>query len=269
MQLESATTSIWKVIGWAEKVYQPAPGMPYRAAGCCDNCGQGIRYVVTIRDQAGQTMDVGQDCAVTLVGGDELREMRRLQREYEGQLYLASVECAEAGGYRAGCEFLRRERRLEAETLYGLQLLGFRLIAKSPNVARQHREWAANVVEGILDGRGCPELTSNSADESESTGFLYELASLPPSRYMGHAGQKFAAEALFEACIPFDTDYGRSYVQKFRTRDGALLVWFSKAGGGKVGEWVRISGTVKGHEERSGEEQTVVTRCKVLDREGA
>jgi len=102
---------IWRVIGWTEKVYQPAPGMPYRAAGSCEQCGQGIRYVVTVKNQLGQTI----------------------------------------------------------------------------------------------------------------------------------------------------------YVQKYRCEDGALLVWFSKGGEGSLGEWVEISGTVKGHEERHGEEQTIMTRCKVRD----
>ncbi len=62
--LESPIT--WKVVKFEEKVFQPAPGLPWRAAGCCDKCGQSIRYVVTLKSSDGREMSVGQDCAVTL-----------------------------------------------------------------------------------------------------------------------------------------------------------------------------------------------------------
>ena len=255
---------VWKVTGWTEKVFQPCPGEPWRAAGCCENCGQSIRYVVSLRNQFGVTMEVGQDCAVTMVGGEELREIRRAEREYERRCYLESPECARADGMRAGAEFARRERAANAEITYFMQLEGFRKIAKSPNVRATDREWAQNVVECIMVGRGCPEMTSNDSDERRSTGVLYAIACLPASEYVGRVGEKLAPrKALFEMCIPFDTQYGRSYVQKFRCEDGAVLVWFSKGGDGTVGEWVTISGTVKGHDFRYNEKQTIMTRCKV------
>ena len=157
---KSEAVVTWKVIGWREAVYQACVGAPVQSAGTCEKCGQGIRYVVTVQSSEGARMEVGQDCAVTLEGGIELRDLRTAERAYARQVYLASPEHAREEGHRAGLEFARRERALGCEARFGLELHGFRLIARSPNVTRHEQAWAASVVEGILAGHGCPQIAT-------------------------------------------------------------------------------------------------------------
>ena len=224
MTSPAACEVTWRVIGWREAVYQACVGAPVQSAGTCEKCGQGIRYVVRVKSSEGTEMDVGQDCAVTLEGGIELRDMRTAERAYAHKVYLESPEYARAEGMRAGAEFARRERALGCEVTFGLELHGFRLVAKSPNVTRHEQSWAASVVEGILDGRGSP-LPWNDDSDKRSPALLVALAQLPRSTYAGDFGMKIDRVAIFEACIPFEGSFGRSYVQKFRcTDDGAVLV---------------------------------------------
>ncbi len=64
----------------------------------------------------------------------------------------------------------------------------------------------------------------------------------------------------------YDTDYGYVTVLKFRTEEGALLVW--KASGDcperdDVGKTYTLVGRIKKHDEYKGEKQTMMTLCTV------
>lgn len=83
---------------------------------------------------------------------------------------------------------------------------------------------------------------------------------------------KAAAEVLSTDPLTLDfvtgysTDYGYTTVLKFRTKDGALIVW--KASNttldrGDVGKRFTLKGTVKKHDNYKGELQTLMTRCTV------
>jgi hypothetical protein len=97
----------------------------------------------------------------------------------------------------------------------------------------------------------------------------FAKASLPVSKHVGEVGKRVEAKALYEAMIPIETAYGRSYLRKFRTEDGAVLAWFSGSypdglGRDDLGKWVTIKGTVKAHKDYNGEAQTSLTRIKVV-----
>lgn len=66
----------------------------------------------------------------------------------------------------------------------------------------------------------------------------------------------------------FDTAYGYTTILKFRTAEGATLVWFassSSIGRADVGKAYTLAGTVKKHDDYKGAKQTTLTRCTVTE----
>ncbi len=64
----------------------------------------------------------------------------------------------------------------------------------------------------------------------------------------------------------YETEFGYTTVLKFRTNDGATLVWKASSteiGRDDVGRRFTIAGTVKKHDEYKGEKQTLLSRCDV------
>lgn len=71
----------------------------------------------------------------------------------------------------------------------------------------------------------------------------------------------------------YETDFGYTTVLKFKTAEGATLVWKASgdAGVGRddVGKKYTLSGTVKAHTDYKGAKQTLMTRCAVSESHGA
>lgn len=89
------------------------------------------------------------------------------------------------------------------------------------------------------------------------------------SVYVGEAGkcQSFGVVVL-DFVTGYETDYGYTTVCKFRTADGALLVWKASSteiARDDVGKHYTLTGTVKKHEEYKGEKQTILSRCKAVE----
>jgi hypothetical protein len=255
----------WKVIGFSEKVFQPAPGEPWRAAGCCDKCGQTIRYVVTVKSSEGRVMDVGQDCAVTLEGGPELAEIRTAERKYQYEQWLASPEYAQQQERERNRVALEKKRAAMAEEVYPFELAGFRAILASPNCSQFEKDHASRAVERIVAGK---ELALDfDSDERIRFDVAVAKAFLPPAGIVGIHGDKMERTALFEAMITLESPaYGTRWLRKFRANDGAVMVWISAAGDlrrSDIGRWVTIRGTVKTNGSYNGEPQTTLLRCKV------
>jgi hypothetical protein len=64
----------------------------------------------------------------------------------------------------------------------------------------------------------------------------------------------------------YETDYGYTTVLKFRTVEGATIVWKASSTDlerADVGKTFTLTGTVKKHDEYKGEKQTIVSRCRV------
>ena len=59
-------------------------------------------------------------------------------------------------------------------------------------------------------------------------------------------------------------EWGDVYLNKFKDEAGNLYVWFTGYGF-DLNEKILLTGTVKAHDEYRGENQTVLTRCKVED----
>lgn len=92
----------------------------------------------------------------------------------------------------------------------------------------------------------------------------------PPSTYLGNVGERHTVEAEVTSCRDMgEGAYGPTTLLKFVTPGGKVLSWFaSGAWHLEPGETVRLVGTVKKLEEFRGEQQTQLTRCKILARNG-
>jgi len=82
--------------------------------------------------------------------------------------------------------------------------------------------------------------------------------------FVGRVGDKLDIEVTIKDTNTFNGNYGLTTLVTFGTDDGAIIKWFASGSGfPSVGTRVRLSGTVKKHDEYKGTRQTMVTRCKV------
>lgn len=78
-------------------------------------------------------------------------------------------------------------------------------------------------------------------------------------------------ERLKDLAVTFESQrtvgggyYGNTYLMKFRDASGNTLTWFSSnCFSLRPGEQIKLSGTVKAHNEYNGAKETVLTRCKI------
>lgn len=83
------------------------------------------------------------------------------------------------------------------------------------------------------------------------------------SHYMGNVGDRISVDLKDTKLITsWETVYGMTYLYKFLTNDGNVIVWFASRC--IEGDPRKITGTVKEHKDYDGEKQTVLTRCKVM-----
>jgi hypothetical protein len=259
----------WSVIGYRESTFVVAAGTPDAhvvPGSCCDKCGAAIRYVVRVKSEKGQVMDVGRDCAVTLEGGPDLAEIRRAEKEYELEQYRASPEYRERMERERVERESKAERAARAEIEHAEELRTYRAIVESNHCSKFEKERAARYITAITEGT---RWTEPDAEDAETLRIAGIKASLPDSKHAGAVGAKVEVKrALFEFAMkvgidgPFPT-----WMNKFRAETGECIVWFSNACplvGTDLGKWVSIKGTVKKVGDYNGEAQTTLTRCKVV-----
>lgn len=90
------------------------------------------------------------------------------------------------------------------------------------------------------------------------------------SRFIGSPGEKHTFDALVTAIIPFDSVFGVSELIKLVDDEGNVLTWMKSSGSKHItdlatGRHVVAYGTIKKHNEYKGIQETVLTRCKILE----
>ncbi len=259
------TEEAWRVVGFMTR--EPiviCPGVVHTNTASCEQCGQAIRHVVSMLSSNGNRLDVGEDCAITLAGGDTLRQVRNAQRAWERaeDERLHGADRRAAAIAKAAREVAQGQ---ENEILFGLVLFAARAIVASVFTSNYDGSHAARLIADLITGQRTYGLDSS---ELVWLGQAYRAATSPASSHVGTVGGKFATTATLERRHGFDTAYGRKWILTFRAECGAILVWFTTAGGDQweadLGSVVTIKGTVKEHSEYKGTKQTVMTRCKVL-----
>lgn len=273
----------WVVVGFREAKFQACHGAPIQCGATCDRCGQGIMYVVTVRNSAtGERLSVGRDCALTLQGGPELAEIRRAERAWqreEWQRINAPRLAAEAHAREAR----EAAARARARVLFAVEMAECREVIASPNVSDRERALATDLLRDFESGKRTARYNLRRTDsgwcEAEAMAVAVANARAPKARHADvAAGKRATFEATLVRIYHFETAFGTKRIATFRTDDGAILVWKTTAAIGwdytdsdGFTRWhrvapldrVRIVGTVKAHGEYRGQPQTELTRCKV------
>ena len=83
------------------------------------------------------------------------------------------------------------------------------------------------------------------------------------SDYVGNVGDRITFRASSAVLVTsWESQYGTTFLYKFADDSGNILIWYASRTA-DVKDGVRITGTIKAHNERDGAKQTVITRCKV------
>ena len=86
------------------------------------------------------------------------------------------------------------------------------------------------------------------------------------SAHVGNVGDRVEFVATkAEFVTSWETDFGRTFLYKFTDADGNVYVWFA-SGAFDEHNGVTVRGTIKKHDERDGVKQTVLTRCRIIER---
>lgn len=88
----------------------------------------------------------------------------------------------------------------------------------------------------------------------------------PKTGYYGHIGDKFELELRCVKGFGFDTEFGEMFVWKFVDTENHVFVWKTGKDIKNSGEQpvLKVKGTIKDHNEYHGEQQTVITRCRIV-----
>ncbi len=263
-QMATKIEETWKVIGFMTR--QPitiCPGVTHPNTASCEKCGQSIKHVVSMLSSEGHRLDVGEDCAVTLQGGEILRQIRNAQRAWEREederLYGAERRMKAAEKLAA-----EKVQALKNEETYGMALFAIRLVLASGKASDWDAKECTHMLGQFESGKRYWDLDEK---ELNTIGKAYRNAILPESKHIGIIGGKVETVAILERVGGFDTMYGIKYIFNFRTADGAVIVWFTTGGTlsqNDIGSEVKIKGTVKEHSDYKGTAQTVLTRCKTV-----
>lgn len=102
------------------------------------------------------------------------------------------------------------------------------------------------------------------ADESELRR-TRELEKNKDSQWLGTEGERLRDLLVtFESQRTFAGGFGNTYLMKFRDEAGNIVSWFSSVCFSvRPGEQMKLTGTVKSHNEFKGVRETVLSRCKI------
>lgn len=263
--MTNTDVELWVVIGFSVKTYQACQGAPIQPGGVCEKCGQGIKYVVTLKSTRGQILNVGQDCAVTLEGGPELAEIRRAERRWE-QSEWERLHGAEHRARIAGRAAAEEAARVKNEAHLAMTLAGLRMVRSSDRAST----WDSDRAQALLNPIEKGLTTEDISDEDKLTmSMAITRIFAPDSRHVGNVGERIETVAMLEVIIAVGVDsmYGPKRMHKFRTSNGEVLTWFATGSSGaykeEIGKPFKVKGTVKKHDTYQGVKQTILTRCKL------
>jgi hypothetical protein len=281
LTMETQTIERWHVVGFRESVHRDADGHT-RAGSSCERCSQAIRYVVTVKSSLdGSTMDVGQDCAITLKGGPELAAIRAAERAYYAELGRPEREAREARE-RTERDELRAAVAARNAVVFKELLADLDLVVGSDTCVDFERSRCADIASKLRDGTredGLSDHVTNSGycEAWMVAGALVDARAGAHRHHAAAIGDRVTVSAALVRTVVLRGEYGTTYLGTFRTDDGATLVWRSSIGIGwdapgtiggyhrvLPGERVDLVATVKGHGNYRGEKQTTITRAKVF-----
>ena len=96
---------------------------------------------------------------------------------------------------------------------------------------------------------------------------LLEKKEWKNSVYVGTVGDKITVKVKVLNIYWFETQFGSCGVHKFLDNNGNIFIWKTGHHGLVPDDEIVLKGTIKEHNEYKEKKQTVLTRCKVLEKE--
>lgn len=112
-------------------------------------------------------------------------------------------------------------------------------------------------------------LTDNQMDAAKRVIDARDARALQDVRstHVGDIGQRMEFEGVIEGVYGSEGYYGHTDIVKLRDTHDNVFTWFASGYTDlERGDRVKIRGTIKKHDEYRGVNQTVITRCKVLEK---
>ncbi len=88
-----------------------------------------------------------------------------------------------------------------------------------------------------------------------------------PSQFVGEIGDKLNVTVTIERAVPLQGYYGPSMMHIMRDADKNVYVWTTAARQLTEGRTYTLRGTVKDHKVYHATRQTILTRCRVIEKE--
>lgn len=119
----------------------------------------------------------------------------------------------------------------------------------------------------MIELRSCPLAASLIQTFLREKGRIAERAKMANSEWVGEVGKRMDFSVKVVSSTSRETDWGYSYIYRFVTDEGNVLVTFSSRSLNLFeGDQVKIRGTVKKHDAYKGVNNTVLTRVvKMMD----
>lgn len=89
------------------------------------------------------------------------------------------------------------------------------------------------------------------------------------SNYIGKIGEKITIKAKLNKVVPYQNQYGITYIHYMTDENNNIIVWFASGKNlydqiGDNNNYFTISATIKNHEDYKGIKQTIITRAKII-----
>ena len=260
----------------------------------CEHCGtkRARKDTAILQHEDGRQIQIGKSCLVDFLGARasdlaaraayvaELREINDLGMSSGGAFadpedFLATVAaCIRVEGW------ISRARAEQTGRMATLTL------AQSPRAplatdedeatARAALVWARDLEARSDYEHNIKTIARAGALRSRDLGYAasivaaFQRAQAPAqapisavSQHVGQIGEKIETEVTILRVVEIDGNYGVSRMHVMQDASGNVLVWFASGRVSfDVGATVKITATVKNHNERQGVSQTIVTRAK-------
>lgn len=164
-----------------------------------------------------------------------------------------------------------KNRTSTAEDVWGSMHASLPIVSNAAqNLAYAALDWARGLEGELSDyDHNCYVVANSESLEARSIGIaasivgVYYARNKPvclESNFMGVEGEKLEIEVMVDEVRTLDN----SYMHRFHDALGNSYTWFATKAAlrGKVGQQVRIKGTVKKHDTYKGRKATILTRVK-------
>lgn len=238
------------------------PDRTTKAGGCCDYCGNGIRWEFWIKGSVAgaKQFKVGCDCVAKtgwgIEGFEKIRGDHARARRQAGAKARREARQAQVAAERAQ----KAAERIEATQAWR--------DANSAVVARLTayegtNDFLRSMTQNLAHWGN---LTNRQLEAVESCFAVIDRleAARANSQHIGAVGDKITLTITVERIIVLESQFGTNYITIARDEAGNAVTYKGRTDIGNKGDTTTVKASVKEHTVYNGVKQTVIQRPKVL-----